>query len=157
MHDFGHCLDPLGGILGQHAEIDLFERVRDIRANRLQRRDRLELVLEHDRHQGFPLIGRPVQQQKVERRPEAVNIRAMIDLSRVDRLFGRHVIHGAENRTRLRDRSNRLGTSRAREARQPQIGNLDGPRHVAEQVGGLDVTMDQPLIVRVLQAAGCLQ
>ncbi len=41
--------------------------------------------------------------------------------------------------------------------RQPHVENLDGPFHVEQQVGGLDVAMDDPFLVRELQAPRCLQ
>ncbi len=95
----------------------------------------------------------------MEGRTQAVDVRPVIDTARIERLFGGHVIRGAEDAAGLgqagaADDAIRRSTA---QASQPQVGHLDRAGNVAQQVGGLDVAVNHVPRVDVLQTARRLQ
>ena len=81
--------------------------------------------------------------QLVEHDAERVEIRALVDV-RAARLLGREVLRGADDRSRLRH----LRRAGARDA---EVGHLDPPLAVDEDVVRLDVAVDEVLAVRDAQ------
>ena len=98
------------GIFGQHPLKGRIESRRHILAAFRQRWNRIQLVLEHDCHQGLALIRGSAKQEKVKRSAQAVDVRPVIDLGRVHGLLRRHIVDRAQNRTCLSDRSRPGGT-----------------------------------------------
>jgi hypothetical protein len=93
-------------------------------------------------------------QQEIERGAQAVDVGPDVHHVAVHRLLGGHVVHGA-------DRA--LGVPPAEvvgrvveEAGQAEVEDFDRTRPVEEQVGRLDVAVDQAGLVGVLQAEGGL-
>ena len=101
------------------------------------------------RERSFGKRGMPGQ-HVIERAAEAVDVGPMIDRMAVERLFGGQIIGRAQHVFVVGDRQRRfVGVG---ELGQSQIENFDGPLQIDQQVGRLDVAMDQARFVGVLQA-----
>jgi hypothetical protein len=86
-----------------------------------------------------------VRQQLVQHDPHREQVCAGIDLLPLH-LLGRHVFQGADHAA-LRAR----GLAGVLDARDPEVGELDPPARLDQQVGRLDVTVHDALLVRVVE------
>jgi hypothetical protein len=139
------------------------------------RRERCEVGLpdEHrceDGRRAVTLKGRPTSQKLVEHAPEREDVAAMISRFTFG-LLGRHVGRGTENHSRLR--RHQAERRRLRDCHpitlvgtivvgvfdqlgQPEIEHLHGAVVANLDVGGLEIAMDDPLLVRSLERLGDL-
>ena len=93
---------------------------------------------------------RPQRQQLVKRRSQAVDVGPPVDRAGSG-LLGTHVPRRAEQAVVV-------GQARVGQpASQAEVGHPDVPLAVDQQVGGLDVAVDHPLLVRMRQGIGRLQ
>ena len=83
----------------------------------------------------------PIREQLVEQRTDGEDVAAVVDLLPHD-LLGRHVVQCADEHARL-GHARGLG-----DAGDAKIENLQGASGVDHRVGRLDVTMDDPRLVR---------
>jgi hypothetical protein len=139
-------------VLGQHPLKGRGQPLRDIGAAPPDRRHgRLDMGL-HLQERG--LIGgarerRLPGQQLVQRTSQRVDVGAAIDGVTVQALLGSHVVEGAQALTMRRDlsaRSRPVKVPRQTQVEQPHLAG--GSEH---QVGRLDVAVNQPLLMEVLQ------
>ena len=143
-----------GSALGRGREfLALQRRQARARADRLLLPNRLAHRVDARRHQLFRIKGSAARQQFVEQHPQAVDVAARVDVQTGhDRLFGAHVSGGADERFKLREEGL---------VRQPPFGGLRNSKinhlrhgHAVvdghEDVRRLDVAVDDPFLVRVL-------
>ncbi len=108
-------------------------------------------------HDRVTVKQRPTRQQVVQRTSERINVASCICLLRVHRLFGGHVLDRPHDRAgRSQTRSLRRASHRVIDPRQAHVENLHGSLGIQQQIGGLDVAMNNSLLVRVLQSPRCL-
>ena len=99
--------------------------------------------------------GRPAGQQEIEGGPQAVDVGADVHGMAVDRLFRGEVVGGAED-VPLVVLLGEAVVGVVEEAGQAHVEDLDDALAVQQQVGGLDVAVDQAGLVGVVQAEGGL-
>ena len=85
---------------------------------------------------------------------KAVDVAPPVDLA-ATRLLGRHVVDGA-HRDAVGRGERRRGVGLHQDA-ESQVQDLDLPLAAQQDVRGLDVAVNDPLVVRVSQAHGCLR
>ena len=124
-----------------------------------QRWDRFLLVQEQRFHRRLAPVGRPGHDQIKQRAAQAVDIGSMIDERRIEGLLRRHEIDRPQDAPRLGQRRFlTVGVAEeVRAANQSQVGDLERPVGIQQQVRRFDIAMNDPLLVRVLQAASRLQ
>ena len=131
---------------GERAIDDLRDLGRDVGEHRLQRRR----ALLHRREEAVVALWLVVHEASGERaehdRAHREQIGARVDVvGLAARLLGRHVRRGAHDRAGRRVRVTELGIAQARET---EVEHLDLPIFQREQVGRLDVAVDDALAVR---------
>jgi hypothetical protein len=89
------------------------------------------------------------RQHLVEHDAQREDVGAVVDLARARALLGRHVVRRAEQRVGLRGL--RVAGRGDDELREAEVGQLDTALDVHEHVLGLDVAVDDALVVRVLE------
>ncbi len=144
----GRCLIPVGRLLGQHPghHLGQFQRERLVQRGHVRGLAHLQLGQLAD---GVPFEGRLAGDQGEERRPQAVDVRPDVHLGRTQRLLRRDVIHRTHHGP-----TEGLGhpvPGRPVGARQAHVEDLDHPVLGQDQVGRLDVPVDEPPFVGVLQ------
>ena len=95
----------------------------------------------------FPGVGLPITQQLVEHDANGENVAAGIDDLALH-LLGRHVVRRSHHRAGQGQPGARHV---AGDAREPEVENLEGPFGRDHQIAGLDVAVDDPVLVRVTQ------
>jgi hypothetical protein len=153
--ELGELLDrlwPRGRILRERAMDRRGEILRHVGAQGGERRRLLVEELEEQLVVVLGLVRRAAADRFVEDRGDRVEVAARVGLPRAPRLFGRHVARRAEGHARRRE-----GKWRVFRLRDPEIEEL----HVIaiavvideEDVRWLQISMDDPLAVRRLEAA----
>ncbi len=94
-------------------------------------------------------------EQVIEGAAEGVDVGAAVGLVAVAGLLGREVVGGAQHLLAVFLRQRAVVLPLAGE-RQPEVEDLDGAALVEDQVGRLDVAMDDTLLVGVVEAEGRL-
>ena len=102
-------------------------------------RVRVRDLVEHG-HDALAREGPVAGEELVEHAARAPQVGAAVHL-RALHLLGRHVVGGAHDRARARGGGHR-------EARHPEVHDLHRPVHGEEDVGGLDVAVDDARVVR---------
>ena len=97
---------------------------------------------------------RPANEEEIERAAEGVDVAATVGLVAVAGLLWREIIGRSEHLLVMfaRQRSRLVAVGQG----QPHVEDLHRPPLVEHEVGRLDVTVDEPLIVGVLEPRGCL-
>ena len=99
-----------------------------------------------------PRVGRPQRQQLVERHAQRVDVGAVVDDHPLgQRLLGAHVAERAEQVAGHRQPGVAL------DAGQAEVGDPEVAARVDQQVRRLDVAVQDPLLVRVLERLGRLE
>ena len=98
------------------------------------------------------VVGRVEGQQLVERRAQRVDVGPVID----DPAAGRRLL-GAHVPQRSEDVAGHRQAAVGLHARQAEIGDPEVAMHVNQQVGGLDVAVDDPLAMGIIEGLGGLQ
>ena len=155
--DAGSADEAPGGVLRQHTLQDGGQPLGDLGPAPPDRRHRrLDVGLHLQKH---GLVGgarerRPAGQQLVQRAAQSIDVGAAIDGVTVQALLGGHVVEGAQELAGRRDRS-----FLPRPVPQPchaQVENFHLAGRGQHHVGGLDVAVDQAVLVEVLQTEGRL-
>ena len=94
------------------------------------------------------------RQHEVERAAEAVDVGPCVNPVAVERLFGGKIVDGADHLLVVGHRQR--GLRLVGEPRQPHVENLDRAGLVDQQIGGLDVAVNQSVGVRIGQPLGGL-
>ena len=92
----------------------------------------------------------PADEQVEERAAEGVDVGTAIGLVAVAGLLGRQVVGRAQHLLVMSP--GERGVVLRHGERQPEVEDLDVPSLVDDQIGRFDVAVDEPLVVRVLQA-----
>jgi hypothetical protein len=111
-------------------------------------------------HHRRAAIVSPVSGEHVKQRAaQAVNVRAGIGPGGVGGLFGSHEIHGSHDAAGQRQTgAGSLGIAqRVVDPRQPHVQDFHQAFVVEQQIRGLDVAVDHPLLMGMGQALGGLQ
>src|SRR5262249_393538 len=98
---------------------------------------------------------RAAGQQEVEGGAQRINVAAHVHGTARNRLLRRDKVHRAQNAVGVKLAGN-VVRSVVEEAGQAEVEHLDGGGTLAEQGGRLDVAVDQPVLVGVVQAQGRL-
>ena len=141
-------LEPVVRILGHHRRNDFSKSLGNIGTGFGDLRRRLGLVPHQPLGQCSLVERRTAGQQEIHRTTETVDVRPGIHLVAVESLFGCQVVGGAQHLFVMPQRD-RVLVGLFKEPRQAQVENLDDPLEVHQQVGRLDVAMDQPGLVSV--------
>jgi hypothetical protein len=129
---------------------DRLDRGRDAGAERAERRRVLQQHLGEDGDRRA-LEGRPSREEVVERRPERVHVRPRADeVALVPDLLRRHVVRRADE-VALGGEAGRVDLERDPEVREARLSG-----RVDEDVRGLDVAVDDPAPVRLVEGEGDL-
>ena len=148
-----------GGRLGHHFVEHLVHGVGHLGPRRPQGGNRLRAMGQHLLHAPLRLVGRPPDEEHVQRAAEAVDVGAAVDAAAVHRLLGRHEFVGADDlalhgkivfHARFAGRAARLDVG------QREAHDLDHALAVDQEVAGLDVPMADSLVVDGGQARGRL-
>ena len=102
------------------------------------------------RHRAFAIRGLPGEQEE-EGQPQCVDVGANIHAMAVDPLLRGEVVGRAEHRGAI-ELLGDVVVGVLEEEGQAHVQDLDVPLLVEQEVGGLDVAVDQPGLVCVLQA-----
>ena len=140
----------VGGTLGQGLQDDGLEVPRDPPIDQPGRRGLAAADLIEQLGRGVAVERRPERQQLVERGPQAVDVGPPVDGPRA-RLLGAHVPRRAQQAVVM----GQAGIGEP--PRQAEVGHPDRSLRVDQQVGGLDVAMDHPVMVGVRQRLGRLE
>ena len=111
----------------------------------------------HGLRRGVAAEGAAAAQHLVQHAAEAEDVGAVVD-GVAAHLLGRHVADGARAPSRGRSRARASGTRKPRArrcrvlARQPEVEDLEAPVAGDEQVLGLEVAVDDALVVRRREA-----
>ena len=122
---------------------DVGDLARHLRVRFVERLSLALHVLVHDRHVVAAAVGRVAGQHLVHDDAEAVDVGALVDLLAED-LLGRHVFRRADDVARLRE----LRVAALRGGGDAEVHDLEQPRVVDQDVRGLQVAMDDALLVR---------
>ena len=160
MNNIRHAPRTIRGRLGDHFLERPVQLRRHIRTQFRQVGDGRGSVPDDLAVERQAVNGRLTNEQEVERVTEAVDIRPMIHLLRIHRLFGSHVAMGSEGRAVARQLMFFLRDGNLPEVGQTgqsQVGNLDHPARSQQQITRLDVAMDDAFFVGVLKTASRLE
>ena len=147
-----------GRRLLQRARHDRVERLRHHGIQRRRRRRRLVQDLVDDLGRRRPGKRHPAGRQLVEHDAEREQVGAMIDAAS-ERLLRRHVRDGADHHAgdgHLLLGDQLVALFRRQELRQAEVEHLDEAAVGANQVGALDVAMDDAAAVRLVERVGDL-
>ena len=142
------------GPLGHGARTDLVDRRREVRPQVGDPRDGVLDVGEEHGHVAVARVGHRACQALVEHAPERVHVGALVGLAPLHLLRG-HVVDGAEELPGV-------GQARARDLvlHEPEVSQICvvdrlavGSRPLGQDVGGLDVAVDEAALVRDAQPA----
>ena len=118
-----------------------------VRVDRLHRRDRLVDVAQQDRHRRVGVVERDLAREQLERHAaDRVEVRPRADVLR-HRLLGRHVGRRADRRARRGQEGARLHLRRR--LGDAEVGDLHAPVRGDHQVLGLEVAVDDAVLLRV--------
>ena len=156
LDDRGHGRIPVLGPLGRHPPVEHVQLVGDVGPGFGERRDGGVTMLQQQGHERAGRVGGAVRQQEEQRVAQAVDVDPVVDGRRIQGLFGRHVVGGAENTAGLRQRSVQAAYLGG-EARQPEVGHLDQASRITQQVRGLDVAVHDAVVVGIREPAGGLE
>jgi len=102
-------------------------------------------------HQRVPPVGRPPREQVVQRAAQAVDVGPVVGEPDVEGLLGGHEVeaphHRADRRQSGRGRLLLADAERGPEPGQAQVEHLDRALGIPDQVGRLDIPVDEPLAV----------
>ena len=94
------------------------------------------------------------REQEIQRAAQTVDIGPRVRTVAIDRLLGRQIVGRAEHVLVILH--GQAGVVIVGESGQPQVEDLDDVPLVDQQVGRLDVAMDQPVRMGIRQALGRL-
>ena len=98
-------------------------------------------------HQRIAVVGGFAGEQVVERAAEAINVGPRVGVLGAEGLLRGHVIHGAHDGPGAGQFGLGCGIAAGVDPGQAHVENLDRALLVEQQIGGLDVSMDDALPV----------
>ena len=138
------------GVFGEQFLDEFLDFGRRLRRPETQRRRRVVTQRVNDLWHGTATEGRDAGQQRVQHAADRVEIAPLCHRFAFG-LFGRHVVDRADHAT---VRCHLAGAEQLRDA---EVGQLHEPFARDQQVGRLDVAVDDPAVVRQFQTDGDLQ
>ena len=121
----------------------------DVGTRRADRGCRSRHARDRRRHLGVAAEREVTDEHLVEQEPDGVHVGAGVARAPLD-LLGREVARGADDGAGPRE------VARARRLRDAEVGDLDRTFGRDEDVRGLDVAVDDPVAVRVVECGGHL-
>ena len=153
---FGHGLVTVFGPLGDHLLVHGIQLRRHVGPGLAERRDGRLAVRQENLDQRLALVQDVARQQPIQGAAQRVDVGAGVGVVGVQGLLGSHVVAGAHHLARA-GQAIPVGVVRqSGDARQAHVEDLHRAFLVQQQVAGLDVAVDNLVLVGILEPSGGL-